>query len=593
MDRRRNIKTHIAKIAWLFLLLALTLTIVPVSVSAVNVTNATYLLIIRITNNGTVNAYNVSVPVTLNTSNFVNNDYIWSNLTNSAMKTNTGTNGYYNPAVLTNTTWMMFVPAVPANSVIDYALYIGGNTPMSGNTSYFAGTAGMTTADNASLELGNNFSITQVGWLDASNSTAGHNLINKPGAIVANMTGDGNVSATVFGANGTTISATGISPGPHTINIGSNGTTFGITVDGVVKAAGCPSSQNYTENNTTSHLHLYGDEVTRGGIIINNFPTATINSLGFYLRKVGLPTGNAYFRVRKASDDSIVGTLGELDVSTISSPDYTWYFCNSPVINSQINNLRFSIEYNGGDISNLINLSHNVSTPLYGNETLYYLGPNWLEYDDDSITFQLNFGSVDVPNTANAWVFAQNSTWPYLESQIITINGVQRQSVGWQNAAIFIDQSGGGNHATPTFRTTATSANVSAALVGMDTISQALATNWTIGSYSANAVGNMPDAPPEMFGELSPTFPGASAINEIETAAGVPISLVWFLFPLVVILIIGLVILKFTQSIMAEVIIVGVCTLLISLIHIWPLWILLPYLMIAGACVLADKVNGY
>jgi hypothetical protein len=127
----------------------------------------------------------------------------------------------------------------------------------------------------------------------------------------------------------------------------------------------------------------------------------------------------------------------------------------------------------------------------------------------------------------------------------------------------------------------------------MKAVNQAIASNWTLESYTTNAVGTMPGTPPEMFDEMNPTFPGHSIPDEIAAEADVPVSLFWFLIPIIIILILGMIIHNVTKSLMAQAAVIAICVLLVSLMHIWPLWMLVPYCMMAGAAVLAGKVYSY
>jgi hypothetical protein len=212
-------KTHLFKIVWLTLLMALTMMIlVPCSVNAAassNVSQARYVATIRITNNGTTAAYNASIPLTLNTSYLVNNGYMAADLSNTAMRDNFGNDTYYNPAVVANHTWMIFVPVIPADSSIDYALYMGGSKDMSGNLSWMPGTNGGTTANSTSLNH-YDFLITQTGYLN-TDYYLGKNLCSKLGVFCCNISATKTVNFTLFGCN--SLNITNINSGFHNVTV--------------------------------------------------------------------------------------------------------------------------------------------------------------------------------------------------------------------------------------------------------------------------------------------------------------------------------------------------------------------------------------
>jgi hypothetical protein len=225
------------------------------------------------------------------------------------------------------------------------------------------------------------------------------------------------------------------------------------------------------------------------------------------------------------------------------------------------------------------------------------LGSQWYGdinglYDYD-LVFVLNYSTPNaVLDTASDWAFAENSTWTYLESQTITINGTLRQSIGWQNAAIFVDASGNGQNATPSFRTTSSNADVSASLVDFQTDHEAALYSWDLYAYT-NPVGDIPSQPGGMYEGVNPSFPGHSIPDEISVAGGIPTGLFWFLIPCLLVVLVGLLIHDKTKSLVAQIIVIGLCILFLSLLHIWSFWVIIPFAIMSLAFCLAGKVYGY
>lgn len=136
------------------------------AVLASDVDDALYQGNIEITNDGST-ATNVAVPFTLSTQSLVDDDYIATNCSNTAIVAGASDTAYM-PAPGSTTDWVVFVSSITDNSTLMDKLYTGGGD-MSAKLRYFPGTGGMTTTDNNStLELGDDFEIEQKGWIDTT-----------------------------------------------------------------------------------------------------------------------------------------------------------------------------------------------------------------------------------------------------------------------------------------------------------------------------------------------------------------------------------------------------------------------------------------
>ena len=115
---------------------------------------------------------------------------------------------------------------------------------------------------------------------------------------------------------------------------------------------------NATGTDTTS---MWGANISRAGQYYSA-SNKRIRRVQFRLKKSGSPTGTAYARIRKVSDDSIVSTSSGLDVSTISSgatgDDYTFNFTDADILNEAVHIL---VEFTGGDASNYIKMLRTTS----------------------------------------------------------------------------------------------------------------------------------------------------------------------------------------------------------------------------------------
>lgn len=161
---------------------------------ALDTSDALYTGLIRITNNGTA-ATNVAVPFTANTSVYIDAGYMESSANNTAITSSSGANLPYMPGFAGNK-WIVFVPSIGANNILNDTLFMGGTTDMAGKLRYFPASGGMATADSASLEPSANFTFEQIGWINTDNGTD-KNLVSKPGAfrIYVSPTVSGNITA--------------------------------------------------------------------------------------------------------------------------------------------------------------------------------------------------------------------------------------------------------------------------------------------------------------------------------------------------------------------------------------------------------------
>lgn len=133
----------------------------------------------------------------------------------------------------------------------------------------------------------------------------------------------------------------------------------------------------------------------------------TLEKVSFYLKKeVGLPTGTAYCRVRKTSDESIIETSPtELDVSTLSSDGEWKDFVLSSSPNEEV---YITIEYDEGDSDNYIALAYATPDIIQGVYTQIFNGiyESFPDYDCDiKIYFVSNLATYSVDDdTGTSWM---------------------------------------------------------------------------------------------------------------------------------------------------------------------------------------------
>ena len=205
---------------------------------------AKYSGIVRVTDNGTATAEGVSVNFTLNSSGLIDNNFASENLTDMAILLG-GSDTAFMPSVNSTNPWVMWVSTIGAGQNIDYSLYSGNAT--GGKYCYFPGAGGMTTSDDAALELSDNFTVEISGYIDTTQ--VGQFIINKTSAFGIEIYADGVLGVDIDSIH--TLEATGIPSGEHNIKVVSYaGENITIEIDDVImdntelKGASVPDNSN-------------------------------------------------------------------------------------------------------------------------------------------------------------------------------------------------------------------------------------------------------------------------------------------------------------------------------------------------------------
>lgn len=548
---------------------------------ASDISDALYSGIIRISNNSTL-ATCVSVNCSISTQELIDAGYINSSCNNTAIRTNTGTDAAFMPAVTTGTSWLIFVLNINNNSHIDYNLYCGGPTNMNGKLAYFPGSSGMVTTDNDTyLEPADNFSIVQKVWV---NTTPGSNkyLVSKPGTLLVYITGTENITASLTNT--------------QTIDVGSAATDRGAT-----------RSPGYTHIDLTNSANATG--------IISSVSTwANTEMTGVRVGTFYLDSGTIY----KCRDSETIGTVAAGSALTYSglsidvvAGDFIGYYCDGGDIET---------DSAGGSgirwiIGEYIDPGDSADYALYANQRISLYGAGYLSITasgvasgNHTITTALSGGTFSLTvdssapvtiayegstaNTTDNWTFYTNNVTAYMEYQKIYIGGVLRQHIIWQNATIFTDQSGNGQDAVPSFRTDSSNAYVSANLTSFLPIAESDYAGGTAETTADNITGP-PSAIASMYTELSITAPGAAFINALLDGGGIPRALFWF--PFLFTFSIGASFLSYwgSKSIMVKAIVSWFLLAVFAFMGGFGFWVLFPYTIESLAVVLAAKRMGW
>ena len=186
------------RITTIILVLAMLLLLVPGVALASDISTAKWYSTITASNNSTATD-DIFTTFPLGTQSLIDSGFLSDNLTDCAMQGTAGTDTAFMPSVNATFPWCFYVSDIGEDAYKNYTLYTGGNADMDGKLRYFPGAGGMTSADNTTLELADNFTIEQKGWIDTDNGTD-KNLVNKPVAfrVYVHPTISENITAEIF-----------------------------------------------------------------------------------------------------------------------------------------------------------------------------------------------------------------------------------------------------------------------------------------------------------------------------------------------------------------------------------------------------------
>lgn len=517
-------------------LLAATLLVVTgTAVFASNITGAQYIGTVTVTNTSTT-ATNVSVPFTLNTAGLITDGYILTNCTNTAMQIG-GVDVAYMPAPGVTTDWMVYVPSAPAGGS-SAQLYTGG-ADMSSKIRYFPGEGGMTVADVAGLEPGNSFDIEAEVYYQ---SKALGGFLYKEDAFAVYYDGAGTIRASIL-ANAAQVSPTAFS------DPGTEWTTEANVYDTI-------AGTNAERTNLPA--------TTWSSYLILDRAAVNVNEITYY---VSLVAPALTLIDIDMSDDGVnytdfyQGTTVNTAMTTVSNNN----------VYADVTHVRVRF-YNGDANPRTISFGELLIEPQTESATVAAAGvasgDRVVRVTADTVNLKIYVGGVEadsvalggatVPNNANNWYFSASSHVPYVNTLSIDVGGAPVSAWEWENDTTFHD-SVGANDATPTFRTTTTDADVSAALTNFTPVALSQASGVAVGggdtfiSAAPGAIGHM-----YTEGETGGFFGFDIAINEALGVADIPEAVFWYPLAFGIAIGLGLLAYSWTKTLLVQAIVSAV-----------------------------------
>lgn len=600
------------------------------TVLALDTSDAQYIGSIR-EKNSSYTATNVCVPFTLNTDFLINAGYIESDCSDTAITLTNGDSIPYMPAVDTGTDWIMFDNQISQNSAENFNLYIGGGTDMEGDIVYFPAAGGMTIADAASLEPGNNFEIEVSGYVDTS-AGADKNIIYKGEGFKLYISDDEEITGAFFvfpTVIGSAVSETASDNVNHVITLPAGYAAGDLLIVGI---------QTYDQNTitfpggwtqlySTTYIRYYykvsagdegasitvttssADKSSQFSIAVRNFtgvpiiqtasgssvnPDPPSNASGFSISPLWIaafttrgncgnvtdyPDGftSCGYQNNGAGDGTGAALSYKYDINTTLDPStFTFDYTSRPWCAVTI-----AVE---GQIIDVVASSINS-----GEMTIKLTadGTNLKLYLDDVLKDTEALDGVSVFNNSNDWVFCENNSVLYLRSAEMTVSGTLKGSWAWENDTTFTDLSGNGNDATPTFRTISSDADVEAEIITLESI---LPAEYEVvdGDISPIITTTM-TAPAELYDESGVRLPGADLINELLDAADIPHSLFWYPVLFGMAAFFGLLTYFFARDILIQGIVDGAFLAFFGVMGGIPFWGVIPFALMVLAIIISRK----
>lgn len=452
------------------------------------VTGAKYLTTIAITNSGTA-ATNCAANFTLSTADMISQGMLNATATDAAMRDGTGTDVVFMPSVNSTYQWWTWVPTIGASSQINQYLY--SNNATGGKIRYFPAAAGMSVADNETLECSGNFSYQRSGYIGTTST-----LASKGGVFsVSYNATSGNATASLGGG---WVYPTG------------NGAVWNSPTNAYDANTATYAGYNTLALNWSPYFVLYQTWFTNVAI----YPTR--ENVAITTMQVDVWNNGGWQQIYNATPTYTANQT--ITSANVSSDWVRVRFYNTDGVfayQARVNEIKLyqlqsiSIAAAAGDR----NLAVTSNTTSFGIQV-------------DSGTWQ-TAANITMPDNGNTWYFEQGTD--YVDQVNIYVGGNPKGSWNWEYGATFTDDSGNGNTATPTFRTAPTDADIVASITSMaptDT-SSGPTTNTTAGWVM---IPTVPTAPGTAYTTGAGDYPLKVELTALAVANGIPPSAVIYFF---------------------------------------------------------------
>lgn len=539
----------------------------PAAVMASDINSAQWYGNIVISNNSSSNQSNASVVFTANTAAMISAGFLNSSANNSAVRNQAGSDIAFMPGTGSNP-WCVWAGDMTAYQTVTETLYTGNVT--GGKLSYFPAASGMEVSDNASLELGDNFTISYDAYIETT-AGASKYIINKSDALSVYVSDNvsGNITASIWGG---WQSPTGGS--------GSNWSNVSNAYDG--------GTGTYASDTYNTAVVGWGSFVTFTGLSISGNSVRYYPGSGAPVDQIDIDVykDGGWVDVYEGSFTATSWNTKTFTAGTVTQARVRYHFTSWPYT-------MYFYELGVGANSGSTTTCSITGVPS-GEYTLlaYADGINlYLDIPSTAYTNSVALSGASVPDNNNNWQIGNSSTTPYIESVSFTVGSTLKGSWQWEYGTLFYDQSGNGNTAIPTFRTTSSGADVSASLASILPVTEAKASVSTVAG--SEPWSGAPPKPPGLTtptGDISLFF--APMINAIITDTPTRI-LFWYWSAFAVISLGGLLAIRFGKSIVLKAFVMGALILGGALSNVYGLWTLIVFSCYAFGIIILSRHYGF
>lgn len=124
-------------------------------------------------------------------------------------------------------------------------------------------------------------------------------------------------------------------------------------------------------------LSLYSTIPNRAGQELT-IPYREVTKLGFWLSKLGSPTGDITFTIRRESDDGVLLTKVWGDAADLTTtPTYKEVTFDTPQTINEL--VRILVEFSGGDVDNRVYMSEQDTDVKADEFTVFYYDSSWFD----------------------------------------------------------------------------------------------------------------------------------------------------------------------------------------------------------------------
>lgn len=498
------------------------------------------------------------------------------------------------------------------------------------------------------LELGNNFTIEQKGWVGTS-AGSNKNLVYKQNAFRTYVSASGNVTSaiypetaypTVAGVNGG-ITASGTS---HIVNLPSNiksGNLLLVLFSSISTTTTFPEgwtqlfSKQYAAATVLCAWYRIADGTEGATITVTTGTSVASHNSYLITDYLGVPESEAGATGSSVNPDppSLTPSWGARNTLWLA---VCGYGNNSAITNyptSYTDGFNYKTSYSVGSARRELNVASEnpavltIATSIgwvantiavlggYGSAVAAVSGVSSGELivkttaDGTNMTLTVTnyagthqgnspqsvaLSGVSVPNNSNNWSFITNGSMPYMEyHKIWCPSTTLTQHIVYERNTTFQDLTEYNNDATPTFITTSSDPDVTATFQNFRPIKEAIC---TVGltEETPEMLTTPPEMPTEFYTEGSVNhLPGAELVNNLLDAGGIPYALFWIPFCFGLAALSTVISYYFLKSMFFIAIIGGVIILFFGLTGAIPLWTFLIYAVIAGGVLVSERTFGW